>query len=186
MADCRGAIQRPRDRLRSVSGRSSVADCAAWSRSEPGARVESGRTEWRSAARSARRAEDSRWRDPTVARAAAQIGAAGGIGWSAINMASVTLRAFAKINLSLRVFAARPDGFHEVRTILQAIDLFDRVRCVARRGPFQIRCDTPGVPVDRTNLVWKAAQLLWQAAGDRKSVVQGKSVDSGGRRKYRK
>jgi 4-diphosphocytidyl-2-C-methyl-D-erythritol kinase len=80
-------------------------------------------------------------------------------------MASVTLRAFAKINLSLRVSVARPDGFHEVRTILQAIDLFDRVRCVARRGPFQILCDTPGVPVDRTNLVWKAAQLLWQAAG---------------------
>ena len=35
-------------------------------------------------------------------------------------MASVTLRAFAKINLSLRVSSARPDGFHDVRTILQA------------------------------------------------------------------
>jgi 4-diphosphocytidyl-2-C-methyl-D-erythritol kinase len=80
-------------------------------------------------------------------------------------VASVTLRAIAKINLSLRVAAARPDGFHEVRTILQAIDLFDRVRCVSRRGPFQIRCDMPGVPVDRTNLVWKAAQLLWHSAG---------------------
>jgi 4-diphosphocytidyl-2-C-methyl-D-erythritol kinase len=80
-------------------------------------------------------------------------------------MASVTLRAFAKINLSLRVSAARPDGFHDVRTILQSIDLFDRVTCVARRGPFQIRCDMPGVPLDRTNLVWKAAQLLWEAAG---------------------
>ena len=80
-------------------------------------------------------------------------------------MASITLRAFAKINLSLRVSAARPDGFHEVRTILQAIDLFDRVRCVSRRGPFQIRCDMPGVPADRTNLVWKGAQLLWEEAG---------------------
>ena len=80
-------------------------------------------------------------------------------------MASVTLHAFAKINLSLRVSSARPDGFHDVRTILQAIDLVDRVKCVSRRGPFQIRCDTPGVPADRTNLVWKAAQLLWQAAG---------------------
>jgi 4-diphosphocytidyl-2-C-methyl-D-erythritol kinase len=80
-------------------------------------------------------------------------------------MASVTLRAFAKVNLSLRVSAARPDGFHDVRTILQSIDLFDRVKCVARRGPFQIRCDMPGVPLDRTNLVWKGAQLLWEAAG---------------------
>ena len=80
-------------------------------------------------------------------------------------MASVTLRAFAKINLSLRITSARPDGFHDVRTILQAIDLFDRVKCEARRGPFEIRCDMPGVPTDRTNLVWKAAQLLWEAAG---------------------
>jgi 4-diphosphocytidyl-2-C-methyl-D-erythritol kinase len=80
-------------------------------------------------------------------------------------MASVTLRAFAKINLSLRVGDLRPDGFHDVRTILQSIDLFDRVTCAARRGQFQIRCDMPGVPTDRTNLVWKAAQLLWEAAG---------------------
>ena len=79
-------------------------------------------------------------------------------------MASITLRAFAKINLSLRVSSVRADGFHDVRTILQAIDLFDRVKCEALRGPFQIRCDMPGVPTDRTNLVWKAAQLLWDAA----------------------
>ena len=76
----------------------------------------------------------------------------------------ITLRAFAKINLSLRVSSVRADGFHDVRTILQAIDLFDRVKCEALRGPFQIRCDMPGVPTDRTNLVWKAAQLLWDAA----------------------
>ena len=80
-------------------------------------------------------------------------------------MASVTLHAFAKINLSLRIKAARADGFHEVQTILQAVDLCDRVRCGARRGPFAIQCSTPGVPTDRTNLVWKAAQLLWTAAG---------------------
>ena len=44
-------------------------------------------------------------------------------------MASVTLRAFAKINLSLRISAVREDGFHDVQTLLQAIDLFDRVKC---------------------------------------------------------
>ncbi len=80
-------------------------------------------------------------------------------------MASITLRAFAKINLSLRLTDARPDGYHGVQTILQAIDLSDRVTCTARRGPFQIRCDMPGVPTDSTNLVWKAAQLLWEAGG---------------------
>ena len=80
-------------------------------------------------------------------------------------MASVTLRAYAKINLSLRITSARPDGFHDVRTILQSINLHDRVKCDARRGPFEIRCDMPGVPTDRTNLVWKGAQLLWEIAG---------------------
>jgi 4-diphosphocytidyl-2-C-methyl-D-erythritol kinase len=89
-------------------------------------------------------------------------------------MASITLRAFAKINLSLRVKDMRPDGFHDVQTILQAVDLFDRVTCEKRRGPFQIRCDVSGVPTDRTNLVWKAAQMLWDTAernGELRDVV---------------
>ena len=79
-------------------------------------------------------------------------------------MASITLRAFAKINLSLRVAHGPREGFHDVQTILQAISLCDRVTCETRRGPFEIRCDMAGVPTDRTNLVWKAAQLLWEAA----------------------
>jgi len=90
-------------------------------------------------------------------------------------MASITLRAFAKINLSLRVSALREDGFHDVQTLLQAIDLFDRVKCETRRGPFEIRCDMPGVPTDHRNLVWKAAQLLWDAAG-RAGEPHGASV----------
>jgi 4-diphosphocytidyl-2-C-methyl-D-erythritol kinase len=80
-------------------------------------------------------------------------------------MRAFALRAFAKINLSLRVTHVREDGFHEVRTILQTIDLSDRLKCDARRGPFEIRCEHPGVPVDRTNLIWKAADQLWNAGG---------------------
>jgi 4-diphosphocytidyl-2-C-methyl-D-erythritol kinase len=76
-----------------------------------------------------------------------------------------TIRAFAKINLSLRVVASRTDGFHDIQTIFQSIDLFDRVKCQTTRGPFSIHCSTVGVPTDRTNLVWKAAQRLWSAAG---------------------
>ena len=80
-------------------------------------------------------------------------------------MRAITVKAFAKINLSLRIKAKRADGFHEVQTILQALDLADRLTCQARRGPFQIACSTPRVPTDRTNLVWRAAQRLWDAAG---------------------
>ncbi len=89
-------------------------------------------------------------------------------------MPSITVRAFAKINLSLRVTGIRADGFHEVRTVLQSIDLFDRVTCRTRRGPFEIRCTAPGVPTGRANLVWMAAERLWQAAdrpGEPRDVV---------------
>jgi 4-diphosphocytidyl-2-C-methyl-D-erythritol kinase len=82
-----------------------------------------------------------------------------------MKMASITLRAFAKINLLLRVAPPARDGYHDVKTILQAISLCDRVTCETRRGPFEIRCDMPGVPTDRTNLVWKAARMLWEVAG---------------------
>ena len=77
----------------------------------------------------------------------------------------VTLPAFAKINLSLRVGERRADGFHEVRTVLQTITLADRIACESRRGPFEIVCTAKGIPTDRTNLVWKAAQSLWHSAG---------------------
>ena len=80
-------------------------------------------------------------------------------------MRSVTIHAFAKINLSLRVGDVRADGYHPVQTLLQGIDLFDTVRIVRRPGPFEIRCETKGVPLDRTNLVWQAADVLWQTTG---------------------
>jgi 4-diphosphocytidyl-2-C-methyl-D-erythritol kinase len=78
---------------------------------------------------------------------------------------AITVKAFAKINLSLRIKEKRADGFHEVQTILQALDLSDRLTCEPRRGPFHIVCSNPRVPADRTNLVWGAAQRLWDAAG---------------------
>jgi 4-diphosphocytidyl-2-C-methyl-D-erythritol kinase len=75
----------------------------------------------------------------------------------------VTIRAHAKINLDLRVLGTRADGYHELRTVFQAISLHDRLTCTPRSGPFAIECDTAGVPLDASNLVWKAAQTLWTA-----------------------
>jgi 4-diphosphocytidyl-2-C-methyl-D-erythritol kinase len=74
-----------------------------------------------------------------------------------------TVRAHAKINLDLRVLGTRPDGFHELRTVFQAISLHDVITCIPRPGPFAIECASPGVPLDRTNLVWRAAEALWRA-----------------------
>jgi 4-diphosphocytidyl-2-C-methyl-D-erythritol kinase len=75
------------------------------------------------------------------------------------------VRAFAKINLSLRVLGARADGYHELRTIFQSIALHDTLTIRARRGPFRFTCDDPNCPSDCTNLIWRAAERLWKAAG---------------------
>ena len=80
-------------------------------------------------------------------------------------MRPITIRAFAKLNLSLRVKDTRADGFHELQTIFQAVDLYDRVTFAPGSGPVEIRCAASGVPTDRSNIVWKAAARLWRAAG---------------------
>lgn len=76
---------------------------------------------------------------------------------------TVSVRAHAKINLDLRVLGMRPDGYHELRTVFQALSLHDVLDCIPRPGPFAIECDTAGVPLDRSNLIWKAAQALWRS-----------------------
>lgn len=79
--------------------------------------------------------------------------------------ALVRIRAHAKINLDLRILGSRQDGFHELRTLFQAVALHDTLECVARDGPFGIECAAAGVPLDRSNLIWRAAEALWQALG---------------------
>ena len=75
------------------------------------------------------------------------------------------VRAFAKINLSLRVLGTRADGYHELRTIFQSIALHDTLTVRAVPGPFRLTCDDPGCPGDETNLVWRAAERSGAQAG---------------------
>ncbi len=81
------------------------------------------------------------------------------------NALRVLARAHAKVNLDLRVLGTRPDGYHELRTVFQSIALHDTLLCVARPGPFALKCRTSGVPLDESNLVWRAAAALWTAIG---------------------
>jgi 4-diphosphocytidyl-2-C-methyl-D-erythritol kinase len=70
------------------------------------------------------------------------------------------LPSFAKINLGLEVLGVRQDGYHELRTIFQTIDLRDDVEIRSGGRDVTVRCDPPGVPAGPQNLAWRAASEL--------------------------
>lgn len=78
---------------------------------------------------------------------------------------SLVVRAHAKINLSLHITGARADGYHDLRTVFQALELHDTLTIVARDGPLSLESGAPGFPLDESNLVWKAAAAVWELGG---------------------
>ncbi len=96
------------------------------------------------------------------------------------------VRAFAKLNLGLRVLYKRPDGYHELRTVFQTISLADELGiCFTRAKKTAITID--GAPEIADNLVEKAARLFLEAAsihGDvrfqlRKNIPAGAGLGGG-------
>jgi len=73
---------------------------------------------------------------------------------------ALRLRSYAKVNLGLEVLGLRDDGYHELRTLFQTIDLHDDVVLRPRARGVVVRCDHPLVPVDATNLAARAALAL--------------------------
>lgn len=78
---------------------------------------------------------------------------------------ALRIPAFAKINLDLRILGTRADGYHELATLFQTVALHDSLTFTPGGPGFEIRCAAPGIPLDRSNLVWRAAEALWLAAG---------------------
>ena len=82
-------------------------------------------------------------------------------------MEAVTLQAYAKINLGLDVLRKRPDGYHEVKMIMQSISLADTLE-LKKLPEETIRLingaeqDNPEVPMDKTNLIYQAIDLIKQ------------------------
>ncbi|MBF0123526.1 MAG: 4-(cytidine 5'-diphospho)-2-C-methyl-D-erythritol kinase [Candidatus Omnitrophica bacterium] len=86
-------------------------------------------------------------------------------------MSPLTLSAHAKLNLALEVVARRPDGFHELRTIFERIDLADQLTfSLGLPGKIMITCDHKDVPCDERNLVFKVARLLMEKEGAQKGI----------------
>jgi 4-diphosphocytidyl-2-C-methyl-D-erythritol kinase len=76
----------------------------------------------------------------------------------------LVLRASAKVNLVLEVLGKRPDGYHELSTVMQAVDLFDRLT-VEAAATITLETSEATLPTDDRNLVVRAAHLLREAAG---------------------
>src|SRR5689334_14634638 len=79
-------------------------------------------------------------------------------------MDSLSLEAPAKINLTLEILGRRADGYHEIRSVAQAVDLYDTLTFTARPGSeVAVECDDPDLAAaPQQNLVWRAARLLQQ------------------------
>ncbi len=89
---------------------------------------------------------------------------------SAVRGGGLRLSSFAKLNLGLEVLGPRQDGYHELRTLFQTIDLHDEVWLRPRPAGVRLRCDHPQVPRDETNLAVRAARALLGHTGLKKGV----------------
>jgi 4-diphosphocytidyl-2-C-methyl-D-erythritol kinase len=83
----------------------------------------------------------------------------------------VAVLAPAKVNLFLEVLGRRPDGFHEIDTVFQAVSLYDRLTCSpAERLELEVRPESADVPRDERNLVLRAAHVLAAHTGTRQGA----------------
>ncbi len=74
--------------------------------------------------------------------------------------------AFAKINLTLDVLGKREDHYHDIKSIMQTISIRDDVEIdVDTDKPWVLRCDKEGIPLDRSNLAWRAAEVFYEQTG---------------------
>lgn len=81
-------------------------------------------------------------------------------------MQQTTQKAYAKINIGLDVLRRREDGYHEVKMIMQTVDICDDLTFEKSEQPgISIQTDHEDLPTDRNNLIYKAAELLMKEKG---------------------
>ena len=74
-----------------------------------------------------------------------------------------TQRAYAKINIGLDVLRRRADGYHEVKMIMQTVDIYDELVLERRKEPgIELRMDNSELPSGGDNLICRAADLLFR------------------------
>jgi 4-diphosphocytidyl-2-C-methyl-D-erythritol kinase len=76
----------------------------------------------------------------------------------------------AKVNVYLRILGKRPDGYHDLETVMLPLDFGDELTLETAPTGIQLACDNPALPVDDTNLVVRAAKKFAEATGTTKGV----------------
>ena len=87
------------------------------------------------------------------------------------------VKSFAKINLALAVLRRREDGYHEIRTVFQSIDLYDELE-FRPCSELKLEChNLPDISID-DNIVWKAAKALERAVspGEGAQIILNKKL----------
>ncbi len=80
-------------------------------------------------------------------------------------MSNLTIYANAKINLFLEVLDKRSDNYHNIETVFQSIDLHDTLEFKEAKSGISISCDNKSLPLDSSNLIVKAYELLIKENG---------------------
>lgn len=81
------------------------------------------------------------------------------------------VKSYAKVNLYLQVLSKRKDNYHNLNTIFERIDLTDKISLKNRAdGLITVKCNSPAVPEDKSNLCFRAAKLLKDSCKVKKGV----------------
>lgn len=80
-------------------------------------------------------------------------------------MNDLSLRAPAKINLCLSVLGKRPDGYHEVEMVMQAVGLYDEITVRLGESGITIICDNTAIPAGQGNIAYRAAREMLDLSG---------------------
>jgi 4-diphosphocytidyl-2-C-methyl-D-erythritol kinase len=73
-------------------------------------------------------------------------------------------KSFCKVNLLLNILGKRPDGFHELETVMQPVNFFDELIFERGGNSIQLSCNDKNLPIDSKNLVFRAAEKFLAAA----------------------
>ena len=87
-------------------------------------------------------------------------------------MKELSMNSHGKINLALDIIRKREDGYHDISSVMQSINLKDELEFeTIDENRIEINCNLKSIPVDSNNLVWKAWEAMKEASGKNKGLV---------------